>query len=807
MKCALTPANEGRRLAALKALKILDSAPEAAFDDLTLLASQILNTPIALVSLIDESRQWFKSRRGLDATETPRELAFCAHAVLQDKVFVVSDALQDDRFFDNPLVVGPPHVRFYAGAPLKTKDGLILGTLCIIDHQPRKINYDQILALEILARQVVSQIEARNLNGLLEAKVAELRDEKNRHAWLVNSLTDVVYQTDAKGNWTFLNPAWEDSTGYSLEESLGKHFLTIVHPEDHEKCIRTFAPMANRQNEQCRLEVRYIMKDGRVRWTEILGRVLYDSSGKVIGSTGTMADITPRKEAEEELIDARESAVEASHAKTAFLANMSHEIRTPMNGIIGMSGLLNETALDPTQRDYVDTIRKSSHALLDLINDILDFSKIEAGKMELEKVPFSLTEVMKETLDIFRFTAAQNSTALNLHMDNIPAMVGGDPVRLRQVVTNLVSNAIKFSQRGSVDVCVRSVGSGPSTEVLEFLVKDTGIGIPDQSLKRIFEAFSQADNSTTRKFGGTGLGLSICDRLVKLMGGEIQVKSQVGVGSAFSFKVVFQKCSSDARPKVQASESKTEAVPQPTRGARTARILIAEDNLINQKVFLGILSASQFHLDIVDNGAKALEAIKSAKYDVVLMDCQMPVMDGYAATRAIRDFEKLNGGERTPIIAVTANALQRERDLCTEVGMDDYVAKPIDAAKLLKKIDEWLPEGAPATLDGAALQQVADNPALMREIIETFQRTVPQDLAKLEPLLNASDWPEVARVAHHLKSSCYAVGANAMAEVCARMERSAKLNPTQDLANLYSELQKRYTELESELKAIVPPAA
>ncbi|MBC7464668.1 MAG: response regulator [Bdellovibrio sp.] len=802
MKVAAKPKDEFQRLQVLKDFEVLDTEAEVAFDDLTTLASYICETPIALISLIDEDRQWFKSKVGLSAQETPRDLAFCAHAILDKDIFVVPDSLKDERFFDNPLVTADPDVRFYAGAPLTTSDGSRIGTLCVIDNKPRELSEKQKVALAALARQVMTQLEAKKANILLEKKIHELNGEQVKYNNLVSDMKDVVFQTDAAGLWTFLNPAWTEVTGFSLEESIGKLSSHFIHPEDRDRIIELLLPIYYQKQDCFKAVTRYLAKDGSELWIEIYARLKVDEKGEVIGTTGTLSDITDRKKSEDEILVSKELAIESLHAKTAFLANMSHEIRTPMNGIIGMSSLLRDTKLDEKQSDYVDTIRISSEALLDLINDILDFSKVEAGKMELEKVPFQISKLLKETTEMLKYAAEKNDTSLHLTVDSdMPEMAVGDPVRLRQVVTNLVSNAIKFTQHGRVEVKALLLKADESNFQVEFSVSDTGIGIAKENFEKIFNAFSQADNSTTRKFGGTGLGLSICARLVRLMNGEINLKSELNKGSTFTFTVIFQSFVDEEVIDQQATELKSSVTVLPA--TRFGRILIAEDNLINQKVFIGLLSGTPHQLDIVDNGQKVIEAISKSDYDLIIMDCQMPVMDGYRAAQAVRKLEK-SIGRHTPIVAVTANALDDDRQRCVDAGMDDYLAKPISGTNLIAVIDKWLPAKNENPLDSKIFDEIRkvgkiSNSNLLEEITEIFLQETPKRFAEVDLALDLKDYKEVARVCHHLKSSCHGVGAKKMSNLCSMIEDGYNKQNVTGILEQLAELKIEFKKVEGYL--------
>lgn len=689
MKKQLAQEIERQRLLELTSLSIIDSPQEAVFDDITSLASHLCRTPIATIGFVDRTRQWFKASVGLNLIETPRGDSFLCPALEGSDILVIEDMALDPFYKKHPFYQGALGVRFFAAAPLRDHKGFFLGTLCVMDKKPRRLSSSQIKALKSLAHQVINLIEFRRVHLNLQHKIEELDEEKTKYNGLVENMKEVVFQTDQRGRWTFLNPAWSEVTGYPVSESLQKNFIQFMHKDDRKKYFSDLKSLMLGKTESCKMDIRLLSKNGSFRWGCVLARRTFSRAGRVIGITGTITDITDRKKADDEVLAAKESAVVASHAKTAFLANMSHEIRTPMNGIIGMASLLTQTQLDRKQSEYVETIRHSSSNLLELINDILDFSKIEAGKLELENIPLNVSKTLQETVEVLRYSAEQNKTQLTLNLDpKTPEWLMGDPVRFRQILTNLLSNAIKFSQKGKVEIFSQIVNKTMNRVSMKFAVRDNGIGIEKAAMQKIFEVFSQADNSTTRKFGGTGLGLSICSRLVKLMGGDISVESELAKGSVFSFTVQFSALNQGALPVYDKSDL-TWPSPGNQIHAKSARILIAEDNLINQKVFLGILSTTPHQIDIVENGLMALEALKKNEYDLILMDCQMPVMDGYEATAHIRKAEARTG-KRIPIIAVTAHAVATEKEKCQRLGMDDYLSKPIAPSKLFALVNHWL---------------------------------------------------------------------------------------------------------------------
>jgi PAS domain S-box-containing protein len=502
------PENEGERLAALERYRVLDTTPEEAFDELVHLASTICGVPIALISLVDRSRQWFKARVGLDVEETPRSVSFCGHALNDSDMFVVHDALADPRFATNPLVVGEPRIRFYAGAPLTSPEGLTLGTLCVIDRRPRLLDTRQCAALRALARQVMVQLELRR--QITERSKAERELDR-----FFDLSIDLLCIAGTDGRFRRLNPAFSAVFGYSLEELMARPLLDLVHPDDLERTMRELENLRSGQ-KTVRFENRYICKDGSTKWIAWTASPVPEED--VIYAAAR--DITGSKEVD--------------RLKHDFVATVSHELRTPLTSIRGSLGLLAAGLmgeLTPEAREMVAVAERNSVRLMSLINDILDFEKLESGKVEMDLRPTPLLRILERSIETTNAFAVQEGVAIELHSAN--SAVLADETRIVQVVVNLLSNAVKHSERGA-RIAIRST-AGP--EWVEVKVEDRGCGIAAEAQPLLFERFHQIDSGDSRTKPGTGLGLAICKAIVEQHGGSIGVESRLGEGSTFWLRI------------------------------------------------------------------------------------------------------------------------------------------------------------------------------------------------------------------------------------------------------------------------------
>jgi PAS domain S-box-containing protein len=662
---------------------------------------------------------------------------------------------------------------------------------------------------------------------VVEVKIAEserlqahLEGSERRFRLLAEASSDIIVLRGLDGQQHYISSAVTRVLGWAPKELPGGGLRGLGHPDDVLAVERLLEECRHDQTARS-VECRFLRPDGTYTWLEIGARLYQDpNTGAAGGFVLVGRDISLRKIEEEEreraftiveqanaaLVEARAAALRANEAKSNFLSNMSHEIRTPMNGVLGMIQLLLTTGLSAEQRRYIEVAQSSGETLLRLIDDVLDLSKIEAGKLEMESVEFDLRRLVADSIALWRIQAESKGLRFATEFGaEMPRMVKGDPTRLRQILNNLAANAVKFTERGMVALKVEFTGIDRGKTSIRFSMTDTGIGVPAGRLGGLFSPFVQADASTTRRYGGTGLGLSICKHLVELMEGTISVESVEGAGSTFRFTVLFEAATAGGTEGHPAPElslpgrrgAEVWRIEEPSSsgppayagngagGGARVRILLAEDNATNRAVALAQLQKLGYRADVAMDGAEAVEAVLSGGYDLVLMDCEMPKMDGYEVTRRIRD----SYPSRIPIIAVTAQVMAGDRERCLLAGMDDFLSKPVNMKQLEAILDKWSPArraeepASPkaypvprrlATFDADALLDRLEDRSFAQSILAEFLVGVPAQLGRLRRHGEAQDSKAAGFEAHTLKGAAATVSANLLSELARRMEHSSQ---------------------------------
>ena len=594
-----------------------------------------------------------------------------------------------------------------------------------------------------------------------------LRDQQFYTRSLIESNIDALMTTDPEGIITDVNKQMEALTGCTRDELIGAPFKSyFTDPERAEAGIR----LVLSERKVTDYELTACARDGKQTVVSYNATTFYDRDRTLQGVFAAARDVTERKRVEAELQQAKAMAETASQAKSDFLASMSHEIRTPMNAIIGIADLLAKTRLSVEQDQYVQIFRRAGDNLLHLINDILDLSKVEASQLELERTRFSVNDLLGKVTEMVAVRADEKGLALVCEIaPDVSRDFIGDPTRLRQVLLNLIGNAIKFTETGEVALRVTADEQASACATLRFAISDTGIGIPNEKLSTVFERFTQADSSTTRRYGGSGLGLTISKRLVELMGGRITVESRIGKGSVFSFAVPLEVWSGPMRA-AKATVGVAPELPLPE-----LRILLVEDSPDNRTITIAYLRETPYRVEIAENGAIAFEKFTAGHYDLVLMDRQMPVMDGLAATRAIREWEQANERPPTPIIALTASALKGDQEQFVAAGCSAYLTKPIKQDVLLQAIKEHsmaAPADSPEEHGGKDMIRVRADPKLS-DLIPEFLQNRRHDVTAMLSALDLGDYEVVQSLGHGMKGAGGSWGFQRITDIGAALEQMA----------------------------------
>ena len=727
-------------------------------------------------------------------------------------------------------------------------DGHAFGALTIYSHQPAPFTDDEIQVLQELANDLAYGITLLRLRADQSRQEKALRASEERYRLLVEQWVDGIFVSDARGHYLDVNRAGADMLGYTPEEICRLRIADVILPEELPRLGTEVARLA--AGALVTSEWHFRRKDGTTFLGEVVGRQMPDGRLQAV-----LRDITARRTAEMELRDAQlatlnlaQDAIQAraqaeqtnahleseiterkaltielehalaaadaaNQAKSEFLANMSHEIRTPLNAIMGMTELCLATGMHPRQHNYLVKIKSASDSLLHIINDILDFSKIEAGMLSMELINFELTSVLDKLEALMTEKASEKNLALVFTVDpSLRQTLRGDPLRLGQVLINLVSNAIKFSERGQVTISIHPDADEGDRLTLHCVVQDEGIGLTPEQQRTVFSAFTQGDASTTRRFGGTGLGLAICRRLVEMMGGKLWVESELGHGSTFHFTAnmgIGSRSSPEGREKRLAACAPARDTDDP-RNLRGADILLVDDAEMNKEVLMELLQGSGLHVRVASNGVEALAAVARKRPDCVLMDCQMPVMDGYEATRQLRLNPELSN---LPIIALTANAMVSDKERCLAAGMNAYISKPVHFPELFSALLSWVKPRAslpgerlpretrlpPAPGVVAGLAQFAlpgiDTAAglahmegkrpfylkMLKQFRDTDGVNFPHDF---RTALANDDWQTATRLAHTIKGMALTIGAKSLGEIAMQLEQATKAKQVERIRDL-----------------------
>ena len=647
-----------------------------------------------------------------------------------------------------------------------------------IDYVTRPFQKNELLArvgTHIALRKSQQRIEAQNLKFIQDEKA--LLESKKNFEGIFNAVSDMLIIADMDGKIVNANPKAIESYGYSKEEFLKLEVSQLIHEDNRHLYKKYISDILT--NGVSHIESKEIRKDGSFFIAEVKGSfVEYNGKPHLLG---VLRDITKQKQEERDLIEAKKASDSANKAKSNFLAVMSHEIRTPMNAIIGMTDLTLQTNPTPEQESNLNIIKESTSLLLDIINDVLDFSKIEAGKLTLEKIDFDLHTFLDNLISIFIVQVENKGLSITLQKsDQLPRYIKVDQTRLKQILVNLINNAIKFTETGAITINA----SQDNNSLLKFSVKDTGIGISEENQNIIFNSFSQAELSTTRKHGGTGLGLAICKKLVEMMGGKIYLESKPDFGSTFSFQIKFEH---GDKNKVK-TEAQTENWEQLKTDCKKLNILIVEDNLMNIKIAEQFLIKLGHSFSTVRNGKEALEILSQVRFNIILMDVEMPEMNGLEATRRIRNGEAGSVNSGTPIIAMTAHALDNFRIECESAGMNDFVSKPVNFYELGMILKKYSSSHNYCTDKNVNISNDKNNlvvdkkEAIIRlggceEIFDMVCQSFLNDIAGLleniKQGVNKKDYEAIRFNAHTIKGLCGNINANTSINLAKKLEHLA----------------------------------
>lgn len=794
---------------------ILNSSPEANFDNLTKLASTICNTPIALLSIVDDKQLWYKSKIGFQEKTYPIEESICQFTLQQKGILEIQNIAESELIQNDPKLSGQ-NLAFYAGKTLVAPNGHNIGTICVVDTVERTLTDEQRFALETISNEIIAQLELRKLSQSLKQELSESQLEKIllneqllnykkqewRHLFDAVSTTSVVAQLDTSGKFIQINSHFSTLFGYSENECIGKFHDELISSNSDNVKLQLEAIL---QGNIVSGRFMRVTKNNESVWLQSSYCPIRDEQNKISAILLIAYNITTEVSAEKKLLDSKRIAEEIASTKDEFIANMSHEIRTPMNAIMGFTELLTDTYLTEDQLSYVNAIQNAGEILLNIINDILDISKIESGNLHLEAIPFNPSTVVSKGIELLQPFAKDKKLDIIFNNNLSEIEVIGDKHRLSQVVYNIVNNAIKFTQKGNISINLDLIEEN-NQPILLFKVRDTGEGIPKEKLVTIFERFTQLEHHATKSKHGTGLGLNIVQKLISLQNGTIDVESELNVGTTFTIRIPYKRSESVVKKTIKSDQLSN-------KENSNYKLLLCEDNELNRMLAKKVIQQFGFQMDVVENGALGVEALRNQKYDLVIMDLQMPVMDGYEATRQIRNTLKLD----LPILAMTAHSLVGEREKCLEVGMNEYIPKPfkqeelyaalIDLLKIETRTDSHNSETnqKSGNLDLSYLQQLSGGIIeFENEILQMFVDQTPEDFGLLKEAIKTNDIKRVGEIAHKMKSSTQIVGSAQCSELLESIELKAKANASvEELLPLVEQTELQLKEVMEEIKLLI----
>lgn len=643
--------------------------------------------------------------------------------------------------------------------------GIVLLTLWVVRHLRRQ--HSLILELE----------QANEKETAARVKIEKISEDIQD---LYNNAPCGYHSLDADARFIAINDTELKWLGYTRDEVVGKLYIYDVLDKASAAIVREYFPRYKERGVEKERRLTMVTRSGDTFPILLNSIAVYDEAGLFVSGRSTIFDITEQIKIETALKEAKQKADESAIIKEQFLANMSHEIRTPINSVIGFTNLLQKTMLNPDQKQFVNLIQSAGESLLTIINDILDISKMEAGMLRIEKHPFSLRGLCNSVETMFYHKAREKNLSFSIYIqENIPDTLTGDAVRLTQVLVNLISNAIKFTQKGGIAINITSVKTKDDFARLRFSVKDSGIGIPPDKLDSVFERFQQGETDTTRKYGGTGLGLAIVKNLIDMQGGSITVESETGKGTEFVFEIEYSILPvGQAIPTILPEKQEIGTATFPN-----AKILVVEDNPMNQLLIKYTFQSWQIQFEVADNGQKAIDWLQQAPFDLVLLDIQMPTMDGYLTAQTIRNELKNN----IPIIAMTAHAMAGEREKCLSFGMNDYISKPIHEKELYTLLKSYLAKGNENLetlkddlhyIDLNFLHDmVMGDGEFLKTIIKQFLKQFPGEMEALKNAVDQKNYKQTASLAHHIQSTVSVMGKNTpFFQQLEKLEKLAKKN-------------------------------